>query len=321
LSPKKRSVAQQSAPAKAAVKKPSAPKKASPKKASPKKASPKKASPKKASPKTAAASKATLKKAAPAKVAAPAVDSGRRRGRPAAPVPKEALKAAKLYEKGARVSELVVQFGVQPHVIHRWLRTHNVEPRLSPAGRKPGRPRQEELSPAAVRELQKKAAKAVARYRRGDVAAVIADDLGVAIGRVYHWLRAENVPIRRPGRQKLEELTTARNADAEAMIQNVLKMYNNGMSPRQIMEKTGISKNIVDRWLTERGVAKRPRGQQVGVTVSGKLSGEKAVDKVIEWYQAGRAPKVIAEKIGVDIGTIYSWLRRRGVSLRPRNKK
>lgn len=302
MSPKKRSVAQESASPQTATKKKSAPKKVSPKKAS--------------------ASKAQLKKSAPSKSAAAADDSAeRRRGRPAAPVPKEAAKAAKLYERGARVSELVVQFGVQPHVIHRWLRAHNVEPRLSPAGRKPGRPRQEELSPAAVRELQKKAAKAVARYRRGDVAAVIADDLGVAIGRVYHWLRAENVPIRRPGRQKLEELTTARNADAEAMIQNVLKMYHNGMSPRQIMEKTGISKNIVDRWLTERGVTKRPRGQQVGVTVSGKLSGEKAVDKVVEWYEAGRGPQAIAEKIGVDIGTVYSWLRRRGVSLRPRKKK
>lgn len=294
----------------------------SPKKrsAAPKSAAKAASAPKKSAAKKVTAAKTTVKKSASSKAAPPA-EKGARRGRPAAPVPKEALKVAKLYQKGARVSELVEQFGVQPHVIHRWLRAHNVEPRLSPAGRKPGRPRHEELSPAAVRELQKKAAKAVARYRRGDVAAVIADDLGVAIGRVYQWLRTENVPVRRPGRQKLEELTAARNADPEAMIQNVLKLYNNGLSPRQIMEKTGISKNIVDRWLSERGVPKRPRGQQVGITVSGKLSGEKAVDKVVEWYQAGKAPKGIADKLGVDVGTIYSWLRRRGVSLRPRGKK
>jgi transposase len=89
--------------------------------------------------------------------------------------------------------------------------------------------------------------------------------------------------------------------------------YLAGHTLREIGKREGVHNDTVRKWLQQRGLSRRRRGQQ-------QRPQRYDADLVAAWvadYQAGKSISAIAQQYNVSSTTVHRHLHRQGVSMRP----
>lgn len=90
-------------------------------------------------------------------------------------------------------------------------------------------------------------------------------------------------------------------------IDEVVKLYNDGLSSTIIAERFDVTSHTIDRYLSRSGVPRR------GSTGRSERLTDRQVAQVVSLYDDHTPTTVIAERFGVSRSTIYNSLRRSGI--------
>lgn len=90
-------------------------------------------------------------------------------------------------------------------------------------------------------------------------------------------------------------------------LNEIIKMYTDGINPKEIGEKFGIFNNSVTRILRKKGII---RNKLIRVS-------QDNINYIIKTYSEGISSTKIATELDIDGGTVCRILKRNGVSLRP----
>jgi DNA invertase Pin-like site-specific DNA recombinase len=93
----------------------------------------------------------------------------------------------------------------------------------------------------------------------------------------------------------------------ENQILEIIKLYQDGMTPKDIGDKFGIMNNSVTRILRDRGV---DRTQLKRVT-------EENIKIIIQRYTDGTSSEIIAKDLNIDGRTVCRILKRNNIEVRP----
>jgi orotate phosphoribosyltransferase-like protein len=94
---------------------------------------------------------------------------------------------------------------------------------------------------------------------------------------------------------------------SEEKIQQIIQLYNNGVTPKEIGLQFGIMNNSVTRILKKQGIERNQLK---------KISPEQ-IDYIIEQYYGGINSEKIAEELNIDASTVCRILHRTGNQIRP----
>ena len=131
----------------------------------------------------------------------------------------------------------------------------------------------------------------------------IAQELGyISKTPVYNMMDYYHIPTRGRGKYTPHQRSLLHD--------NIVKMYEDGMTTYEIAEKVGYSAAYVSRILQERGVQTRGRGRFTPQQRS------LLYDKIEQMYNDGMTQEEIAKDVGYDQGYVGLILQRRGVQTR-----
>jgi transposase len=99
-------------------------------------------------------------------------------------------------------------------------------------------------------------------HARGLTLKQICTVYGEGIGVVRRWFDEQNVPRLQSGKRPAELATPERRRPSRAEME---ELYAQGLSQKEIAEKTGFSKSSVNQWFREAGIATRPIGGAIKV--------------------------------------------------------
>ncbi|MER6830866.1 helix-turn-helix domain-containing protein [Streptosporangium sp. NPDC000563] len=97
---------------------------------------------------------------------------------------------------------------------------------------------------------------------------------------------------------------------ADAATMNMIRLYTEGQTLREITEATGTSFNVVRRILLDAGVPLRPASRRPTMN-------EETARAVVDAYTAGHSIRATAEKLGIGRALVYDALKAAGVTFRP----
>ncbi len=98
---------------------------------------------------------------------------------------------------------------------------------------------------------------------------------------------------------------------SEEQIAEIIKLYQEGETPKAIGEKFGIYNNSVTRILRKRGIE---RNQCVQYS-------KEFTDSIIEKYKSGLSSSKIGEELGIHDSSICKILKRNNIEKNPKKKK
>jgi DNA invertase Pin-like site-specific DNA recombinase len=93
---------------------------------------------------------------------------------------------------------------------------------------------------------------------------------------------------------------------SQNQIKDIIEMYQNGISPKEIGEKHQIYSESVNRILKKNDIAKNQCVK----------NGPERVSIIIERYKSGESSESIAKDLGIDGTTVCRILKRNGVEIR-----
>lgn len=124
----------------------------------------------------------------------------------------------------------------------------------------------------------------------------------VSSNRRYAW---ENGLAEQPEQRPRRHLTNAQVAD-------LVSLYEEGASSRDVAAQLGVSRNAVLQLLRSTGAS---------VRLQRHVLSEHEADVAVERYTAGSSLAEVAVELHVSPGTVSRALRARGVQLRPRGRR
>ena len=122
----------------------------------------------------------------------------------------------------------------------------------------------------------------------------IAEELGCSQGSVYNMMNYYHIQARVPNGKYTPQ-------EQASKIDEIIQLYNDGMSQEKIAKKVGYSRGNVERILHEHGVQTRPGGKYTPQEQASKI------DEIVQRYNNGETQEEIAKKVGysyVHIGRI-----------------
>ena len=93
---------------------------------------------------------------------------------------------------------------------------------------------------------------------------------------------------------------------SEDQIKDIIEMYQNGSSPKEIGEKHQIYSESVNRILKKKGIDKNQCVK----------NGPERVSIIIERYASGESSESIAKDLGIYGTTVCRILKRNGIEIR-----
>ena len=133
----------------------------------------------------------------------------------------------------------------------------------------------------------------------------IAEELGCSQYHIHDMMKYYDIPIRGRGKYTPHQRSLLHD--------NIVKMYEGGMTAYEIAEEVGYTIFNVYRILHERGVQTRLGGKYTAHQRASKA------DEIMQRYNNGETTYEIAEEVGYTIFNVYRILHERGVQTRVPN--
>jgi DNA mismatch endonuclease (patch repair protein) len=148
-----------------------------------------------------------------------------------------------------------------------------------------------------------------AMYERG----LSTRQIGREVGLSYHTVRSE---LLKAGVALRDHKDSAKRLPAEEVEKRkaLSKLYESGMSIRQVSEETGMSAGVVASWLKRHGGALRSSAE--GAALQGHTRNIPSREQLPEMYARGMSVNEIARAVGLSRGATHSILKVRGVEFR-----
>jgi predicted DNA-binding protein YlxM (UPF0122 family) len=204
------------------------------------------------------------------------------------PIPKdmtdeEVEKIKELYLGGHKMTEIEKITGIPRYKINNLLGYLGIKKSL------PSKPRLESPFEPEV----------VAYYLSGNTVQETADNFNVSIQSIYSILKREGIELEKRGSGR---------KGGDWPVDEIVKLYNDGLTLRQIAEEYDTNRQTISNILERAGVEKRPKRMGVMVNLDKK--------KISKEYLKGSSLQELSEKYGASITSIANALKELGTERR-----
>ena len=194
-------------------------------------------------------------------------------------------KVVQDYLAGKTVSDITEEYGIWPRSIYNWLEEKGIDDRRIPTTIKKY---SEEFKDKVVQE-----------YLDGSNGPELAKKYDLHAAQIYTWLDKKGITKR----YKHSKMYT------QEFVDQVTSDYVSGKSYEEIIQEYGITSKTLYDWLDNKGIPRH------NVKMTNTYTEEER-DEIVQEYLDGVSVLEIEERYGVSRGSVYRWLKKRGINKR-----